>query len=92
LSIPQTALWEIKGHEEFSYERRPLGTFHGESLDKRNWLDKRLDTVAFRQVDPTVLIIGGGQNGLMLAARLAVLGIVRTVLRSQGSSETDISY
>lgn len=70
-----TALWEIKGHEEFAYERRPIGADHGEHLDRRNWLDRRKETIKFEKQDPAVLIIGGGQNGLMLAARLTVLGI-----------------
>ncbi|KAI5480687.1 hypothetical protein MNV49_007614 [Pseudohyphozyma bogoriensis] len=70
-----TTLWEIKGHEEFAYERRPLGTFHGEQAMRTNWLERRQEAIKFQNSDPTVLIVGGGQNGLMLAARLQVLGI-----------------
>lgn len=65
----------MKGHEEFSGQRRPLGAEHGEHSSALNWLDKRKEKVKFDETDPKVLIVGGGQNGLMLAARLAVLGI-----------------
>ncbi|GAA5838994.1 hypothetical protein JCM11251_007848 [Rhodosporidiobolus azoricus] len=70
-----TALWEIKGHEENARFRRPLGAEHGLHSDSKNWLDRRKEKVLYENEDPTVLIVGGGQNGLMLAARLTVLGI-----------------
>lgn len=71
----QTAFWEIKGHEEFAGHRRPLGAEHGLHASSDNWLDKRNKQQKFEDEDPAVLIVGGGQNGLMLAARLTVLGI-----------------
>jgi len=72
-----TTLWEIKGHEEFAYERRPNGADIHEQPgpEAKNWLQLRAETVKFEKKDPTVLIIGGGQNGLMIAARLGALGI-----------------
>ncbi|GJN93915.1 hypothetical protein Rhopal_006974-T1 [Rhodotorula paludigena] len=70
-----TAFWEIKGHEEFAGHRRPLGAEHGLHASSDNWLDKRNKQQKFEDEDPAVLIVGGGQNGLMLAARLTVLGI-----------------
>ncbi|KAK4701397.1 hypothetical protein P7C70_g4838, partial [Phenoliferia sp. Uapishka_3] len=75
-----TAFWEIKGHEEFAYERRPLGADHGEHALRKNWLERREHAVKFEEDDPTVLIIGGGQNGLMLAARLTALGIPNLIV------------
>ncbi|KAA1095597.1 hypothetical protein PGTUg99_007169 [Puccinia graminis f. sp. tritici] len=74
-----TQVWEVKGHEERRGFRRPLGVSEQVSPEKRplNWLEERVrSSERYKDgVDPTVLIIGGGQNGLSLAARLKVLGI-----------------
>ncbi|WAQ87739.1 hypothetical protein PtA15_8A645 [Puccinia triticina] len=74
-----TQVWEVKGHEENLLFRRPLGVPDVRSSEQRplNWLEERVrSSERYKQgVDPTVLIIGGGQNGLSLAARLKVLGI-----------------
>ncbi|KAL8291284.1 hypothetical protein RQP46_002262 [Phenoliferia psychrophenolica] len=78
-----TAFWEIKGHEEFAYERRPNGADHGEKDTdalRQNWLERRQEAVKFKNTDPTVLIVGGGQNGLMLAARLTALGVPNLIV------------
>jgi len=58
-----TALWEVKGHEEFAGHRRPLGAEHGTHDSSENWLDRRNKQIRFEDEDPTVLIVGGGQNG-----------------------------
>lgn len=70
-----TALWEIKGHEEHAGHKRPLGAEHGLHESSENWLDRRQKQIKFEDEDPTCLIVGGGQNGLMLAARLTTLGV-----------------
>lgn len=70
-----TALWEIKGHEEIARHRRPLGAEHGTHESTDNWLDRRRKKADFEQENPAVVIVGGGQNGLMLARNLGVLGI-----------------
>lgn len=72
-----TTMWEVKGHEEFAYDRRPLGAeIHEVSgPEAKNWKQLRAEKIKFEKQDPTVLIIGGGQNGLMVAARLGALGI-----------------
>lgn len=77
--IFSTQIREVKGYEENIGIRRPLGTLQ-ESTDQNaqlNWLEKRHQhSEQYKHgVSPTVLIIGGGQNGLMLAARLKVVGI-----------------
>ncbi|KAM0747858.1 dimethylaniline monooxygenase [Meredithblackwellia eburnea MCA 4105] len=79
-----TALWEVKGHEEFAHERRPLGAEHGEHTSPLNWLEKREQAARFEDSDPTVLIVGGGQNGLALAARLTALRIPNLVVEKHG--------
>jgi len=40
-----------------------------------NWLDHRLKAQAYEAHEPTVLVIGGGQAGLGIAARLTHLGV-----------------
>lgn len=75
-----TTLWEVKGHEEFAGARRPLGAEHGEHSSSENWLDKRIKQQKFEDEDPTVLVLGAGQNGLNIAARLGALGIKTLVV------------
>ncbi|PLW17999.1 hypothetical protein PCANC_07186 [Puccinia coronata f. sp. avenae] len=72
-------IWEVKGHEEKLGFRRPLGVPTGTHAEGRplTWLETRNQSAERYKngVDPTVLILGGGQNGLSVAARLKVLGI-----------------
>ncbi|BGP35261.1 hypothetical protein JCM10296v2_007096 [Rhodotorula toruloides] len=75
-----TTLWEVKGHEEFAGARRPIGAEHGEHSSSENWLDKRIKQQKFGDGDPTVLVLGAGQNGLNIAARLGALGIKTLVV------------
>ena len=73
-----TSMRELKGHEEPSGRRRPLGASHGHGHpDKRNWLERRRDEEASLGIttQPYCLIVGGGQGGLGLAARLKRLGV-----------------
>lgn len=51
-----------------------------------NWIEtQRNEKVKFENSDPTVLIIGGGQNGLMIAARLNALGIPNLIVEKNPS-------
>ncbi|PZP24630.1 NAD(P)/FAD-dependent oxidoreductase [Pseudomonas kuykendallii] len=73
-----TAMRELKGFEEPSGRRRPLGAQHGHGhADGRNWAERRRDEEASLGIteQPYCLIIGGGQGGLGLAARLKRLGV-----------------
>ena len=36
-----------------------------------NWLDQRRKALAYTDRDPAVLVVGGGQAGLSVAARLS---------------------
>jgi putative flavoprotein involved in K+ transport len=67
-----TALMGLKGFEEKSGARRELGVEHGAIRGRRTWTDRRNDDAIelgySRQ--PYVLIIGGGQGGIALGARL----------------------
>lgn len=63
-----------------AHTRRPLGAEHGLHASADNWLDRRKKKAKFEEEDPQVLIVGGGQNGLMLARNLGVLGISTLVV------------
>jgi Pyridine nucleotide-disulphide oxidoreductase len=70
-----TALDEIKGCEEQIGHRRPRGESFSRDFRGPNWLDQRRADSAYRDNDPDVLIVGGGQGGLTIAARLKQLGV-----------------
>ena len=40
-----------------------------------NWLDRRNEARAYADRDPAVIVVGGGQAGLSIAARLQQLGV-----------------
>ncbi|MGC5245312.1 NAD(P)-binding domain-containing protein [Gordonia sp. DT219] len=77
-----TALQELKGHEEPTGARRLFGAVHGSDPDTRSWAEKRADEqVALgRTVQPYVLVVGGGQGGIALGARLRQLGVPAIVI------------
>jgi cation diffusion facilitator CzcD-associated flavoprotein CzcO len=70
-----TALDELKGHEEHVGRARPTGQAYSRDFHGPNWLDKRKSAAAYIDRDPAVLVVGGGQAGLSIAARLTQLGV-----------------
>ena len=70
-----TAIEEIKGHEEQLGRKRPSGKAHSRDFCGPNWLDARKAAVQYVDHDPTVLVVGGGQAGISIAARLAQLQV-----------------
>ena len=72
-----TTLRELKGHEEKRGPTRIAGTTRGVVKGRRSWLDGRNDEKAELGISrqPYCLIVGGGQGGLALAARLKQLGV-----------------
>lgn len=77
-----TALQELKGHEERKGPSRVLGAVHGDDPDPRSWAEKKAaeDAELGRTVQPYVLVIGGGQGGIALGARLRQLGVPAIVV------------
>lgn len=73
--IMLTTLHSIHGHEERLGERRPTGVEYSQNFAGDNWLDQRLAEQEYDDRDPQVLIIGGGQGGLVLGARLRQMGV-----------------
>jgi hypothetical protein len=70
-----TALDQIKGHEEQSGRVRRQDKVYARDFRGPNWLDQRKTAAEFADRDPVVLVVGGGQAGLSIAARLAQLRI-----------------
>jgi cation diffusion facilitator CzcD-associated flavoprotein CzcO len=70
-----TALDEIKGHEERVGRARPTGQSYSRDFRGPNWLDLRRESAAYENRDPAVLVVGGGQAGLSIAARLRQLHV-----------------
>ncbi|WP_410633155.1 flavin-containing monooxygenase [Amycolatopsis sp. cmx-4-83] len=77
-----TTLHELKGHEESLGTARPKGAEHGVNRDRVTWSEARdaeaTELGTTRQ--PYVLVIGGGQGGIALGARLRQLGVPHVVV------------
>jgi putative flavoprotein involved in K+ transport len=72
-----TTMVELKGHEENAGFTRPLGAKHGRNLGAKTWKEEREEetrTLGYEK-QPYVVIIGGGQGGIALGARLRQLGV-----------------
>ncbi|MCP5270678.1 MAG: NAD(P)/FAD-dependent oxidoreductase [Burkholderiaceae bacterium] len=77
-----TTMVELKGFEEKKGERRVKGAEHGVHPGRKTWAEQRAEeqaTLGFSE-QPYVVIIGGGQGGIMLAARLRRLGVPTIVV------------
>ena len=70
-----TELGELKGFEEQLGVQRPRGNAYSRDFRGPNWLDLRKQSAGYADRDPTVLVIGGGQSGLSIAARLKQLNV-----------------
>ncbi|GFE64802.1 NAD(P)/FAD-dependent oxidoreductase [Litoreibacter roseus] len=72
-----TSMVELKGHEEPAGVDRPLGAKHGAGKNRPSWKEER--DAELRQLgytkQPYVVIVGGGQGGIALGARLRQLGV-----------------
>ena len=70
-----TALDELKGFEEQLGTSRPRGQAYSRDFRGPNWLDLRSASRDYADRDPAVLVVGGGQAGLAIAARLKQLQV-----------------
>lgn len=77
-----TTLDELKGHEEPAGDRRPRGVRHGAFRDRVTWAESRAReaTELGYTVQPEVVIVGGGQGGIALGARLRQLGVPAVIV------------
>jgi len=77
-----TTMVELKGHEEAKGETRPKGVEHGPHKGRKTWLENREEearTLGYTK-QPHVVIIGGGQAGIILGARLRKLGVPAIII------------
>jgi putative flavoprotein involved in K+ transport len=77
-----TTMLELKGHEERAGTTRDLGVAHGAFKGRKSWLERKTDeeSALGATQQPYCVIIGGGQGGIMLGARLKRLGVPTIVL------------
>ena len=77
-----TTMVELKGQEEASGFTRPLGARHGVHEGAKTWKelrDEESETLG-TTVQPFTVILGGGQAGIALGARLRQLGVPTIVI------------
>jgi putative flavoprotein involved in K+ transport len=74
-----TTMTELKGFEEPTGMQREKGAEHGAQKGRKSWLETRQHEAATLGLtdaeQPYVLIVGGGQGGIALGARLRRLGV-----------------
>ncbi|NKY44452.1 NAD(P)/FAD-dependent oxidoreductase [Nocardia cerradoensis] len=77
-----TSLRELKGLEENKGPRRPKGAEHGATRERVTWSEQRerQERELGYTTQPYVLVIGGGQGGIALGARLRQLGVPALVV------------
>jgi putative flavoprotein involved in K+ transport len=77
-----TTMQELKGFEEARRENRPKGVEHGVHPGRQSWLESREEeqrTLGFSK-QPYTVILGGGQAGIILGARLKKLGVPTIII------------
>jgi len=72
-----TTMTQLKGHEEKTGANRIKGAEHGVRPGRKTWLEDREHELATLGISeqPQVVIVGGGQGGIALGARLRKLGV-----------------
>lgn len=77
-----TTTVELKGHEEPRGQTRGRGVEHGVEIGRHNWLQRRQEeekTLGHTK-QPYCLIIGGGQGGIALGARMRMLNVPTIII------------
>ena len=77
-----TTMQGLKGHEEKTGTERDHGVKHGADKTRQTWSEKRAQEEAELgyKTQPNVVIIGGGQGGIALGARLRRLGVPTIII------------
>ena len=77
-----TTAQEVRGHEEARGRTREPGVVHGADRNRETWKEKREREAAelgYKE-QPYVVIIGGGQGGIGLGARLRRKGVPTIII------------
>jgi putative flavoprotein involved in K+ transport len=77
-----TSATALKGHEEKCGRNREKGVEHGVHKGRKSWLEHKTEEEAALGTtrQPYCLVVGGGQGGIALAARLKRLGVPTIVI------------
>jgi cation diffusion facilitator CzcD-associated flavoprotein CzcO len=75
-----TAMQELNGYEERVGHHRPRGTVHQPTVGRVTWREERDREREFVDGDPQALVVGAGQAGLTVAARLSRMGVSTLVV------------
>src|SRR3954452_6998597 len=77
-----TALYELTGYEEPKGPGRSKGVEHRAEKGRETWLEARRREASELgyETQPEVVIVGGGQGGIALGARLRQLGVPPTIV------------
>jgi putative flavoprotein involved in K+ transport len=77
-----TAISELKEHEEKAGLTREKGVEHGSKRERRSWLERKAaeETELGHKRQPYCLVVGGGQAGIGLGARLKRLGVPTLII------------
>ena len=77
-----TTAQELKGFEEKKGTKRDMGVSHGAIKDRKTWSETRESKTRElgSKTQPYVLIVGGGQGGIGLGARLRRLGVPTIII------------
>ena len=70
-----TALDTLHQPQAESAESPPAPKSHSRDFRGPNWKDLRDQALAYTDRDPAVIVVGGGQAGLAIAAQLSALGV-----------------
>ena len=74
-----TTMSELKGHEESVGFDRPMGAKHGAERNRKTWKEEReveAQELGYSR-QPYCVIVGGGQGGIALGARLRASSMCR---------------
>lgn len=79
----QTQAESLSEFPEAAGPRRKQGKVHGVVMDRTRWTSDRQEEAAFENTEPSVVVLGGGHNGLSIAARLGALGVPTLVIERE---------
>jgi len=77
-----TTMVELKGHEESKGVTRQKGVDHGAYRGRENWIERKTreeEELGYSE-QPYCVIIGGGQGGIGLGARMKRLGVPTIII------------
>ncbi len=77
-----TSMTELKGYEESKGYNRAMGAEHGVDASRMTWTEKLVHerkTLGYKE-QPYCVIIGGGQGGIALGARLRHLNVPTIII------------